>query len=81
MNKGSELKSGWLSILKNEKQLLVHSRNCNNIACIRDTIHRHIGSKKGAYKHTESSPRRLKEDEEVIQNLLNCINEFELFSF
>ena len=24
MNKGSKLKSGWLSILKNEKQLLVH---------------------------------------------------------
>ena len=81
MNKGSKLKSGWLSILKNEKQLLVHSRNCNNIARIRDTIHHHIGSKKGAYKHTESSPQRLKEDEEVIQNLLNCINEFECFPF
>ena len=38
MNKGSKLKSGWLSVLKNEKQVLVHSRNVNNIARIR-TIH------------------------------------------
>ena len=34
MNKGSKLKSGWLSILKNEKQLLVQGRNVNNIARI-----------------------------------------------
>ena len=61
MNKGSKLKSGWLFILKYEKQLLVNSRNRNNIACIRNAVHRHIGTKKGVYKHTESSPRRLKE--------------------
>ncbi|KAL8575003.1 hypothetical protein ACOMHN_064534 [Nucella lapillus] len=35
MNKGRKLKSGWLSILQNEKQLLVHSRNVNNVARIR----------------------------------------------
>jgi hypothetical protein len=34
MNKGSKMKSGWLSILQNEKQLLVHSRNVNNVAQI-----------------------------------------------
>lgn len=34
MNKGSKMKSGWLSILQNEKQLLVHSRNVNNAAQI-----------------------------------------------
>ena len=81
MNKDSKLKSGWLSILKNEKQLLVHSRNCKNIACIRNALHCHIGTKKGVYKHTESSPRRLKEDEQVVQDLLNCISEFESFPF
>ena len=32
MNKGSNMKSGWLSILQNEKQLLVHSRNVNNVS-------------------------------------------------
>ena len=79
MNKDSKLKSGWLSILKNEKQLMVHSINCNNISCIRNAVHRHIATKKGVYKHTESSPRRMKEDEQVV-NLLNCISEFEFFS-
>ena len=38
MNKGSKLKSGWLSFLENEKQVLIHSRNDINIARIR-TIH------------------------------------------
>ena len=65
MNKGSKLKSGWLSILKNEKQLLVHSGNCDNIACICNAVDRHTGAKKGVYKHTESSSGRLKEDELV----------------
>ena len=48
MNKGSKIKSGWLSIFKNEKQLLVHSRNFNNIAGIHSAVHCHIGAKKGA---------------------------------
>ena len=81
MNKGSKLKSGWLSILKNEKQLLVHSRNCNNIGCIRTVVHDHINKKKGAHKHSESMPLRLKCDEQVIQDLSHCINEFECFPF
>ena len=46
MNKGSKLKSGWLSILKNEKKLLVHSNNCNNIACTYSAVHCHIDAKK-----------------------------------
>ncbi|KAK7065892.1 hypothetical protein SK128_018960 [Halocaridina rubra] len=32
MNKDSKMKSGWLCILQNEKQLLVHSRSVNNVA-------------------------------------------------
>jgi hypothetical protein len=35
MNKGSKLKAGWHSILKNEKQLLVDTRNVNSIGRIR----------------------------------------------
>ena len=36
-------------------------------------MHRHIGIKKGVYKHAESSQRRLKEGEQVVQDLLSCI--------
>ena len=44
-------------------------------------MHRHIGTKKGVYKHTESSTWRLKGGEQVVQDLLNCISEFECFPF
>ena len=80
-NKGSKLKSDWLQILKNEKQILVHSRNDNNTACICNALHHHIGIKKGASKHTESPPWKLQEDEQVAQDLLNSISEFECFPF
>ena len=77
-NKDSKLIIRWLSILKNEKQLLVHSRNCNNIACICNALYRPVGTNKGVCKHTESYLRRLKE-EEVAQGLLNCISELKCF--
>jgi hypothetical protein len=38
MNKVSKMKSGWLSILRNEKQLLVHSSNVNNVTRIRAAL-------------------------------------------
>ena len=31
MNKGSKMKAGWLSILRNEKQLMADTKNFNNI--------------------------------------------------
>ena len=68
MSKNYKLKSGWLSTLKNEKQLLVHSRNCNNIPCICNVVQRHIRLQ-----------RRLKDDEQAVQDLLNCISEYECF--
>ena len=37
--------------------------------------------KKGVYKNSESSSRRLREDEQVVQDLLNGISEFESFAF
>ena len=81
MVKGSKLKIGWLSILNNETQLLVYSRNWNKKFCFCNAMHCHIGTKKGVCKHTESSPRRLKEVEQVARDLLNCISGFECFPF
>ena len=73
MNKGSKMKSGWLSILKNEKQLLVHSRNVNNIARIRTAHNATANRKTSKWKHSESNPKRIKEDEEGVQNLVECL--------
>ena len=44
-------------------------------------MHRHTGTKQEVYKHTESSPQTLKEDEQVAQDLLKCISEFGCFPF
>jgi len=46
MNKGSKLKSGWLAILNNEKQLLSNTRNVNNINRVRRAVHQHANRKR-----------------------------------
>lgn len=43
MNKGSKLKAGWLSILRNEKQLMTDTSNANNLGRIRVAVHNHAG--------------------------------------
>lgn len=81
MNKGSKLKSGWLSILKNEKQLLVHSRNVNNVARIRAAHNSAAKRKSTEWKHAECNPKRRKLDEECVQNIVECLNEYGSFPF
>ena len=76
MNKGSKLKSGWLSILKNEKQLLVHSRNVNNVARIRAAHNSSAKRKSTQWKHSECKPKRLKVDEECVKNISECLMEY-----
>lgn len=77
MNKGSKMKSGWLSILQNEKQLLVHSRNVNNVAKIR-AAHNALANRKDIKrKHKECGPKRMREDEQCVQDLVACMHEFD----
>ena len=81
MNKGSKMKSGWLSILKNEKQLLVHSRNVNNVAKIR-AAHNALANRKDIKrKHKECGPKRMREDEQCVQDLVACMHEFDSLPF
>ena len=81
MNKGSKMKSGWLSILQNEKQLLVHSRNVNNVAQIRAAHNALANRKEAKRKHTESGPKRMRDDEQCVQNLIACMYEFDAYPF
>jgi len=46
MNKGFKLKSGWLVILNNEKQLLSNTWNVNNISQVRAADHQHANHMK-----------------------------------
>ncbi|KAL8563863.1 hypothetical protein ACOMHN_034242 [Nucella lapillus] len=70
MNKGSKMKSGWLSILQNEKQLLVHSRNVNNVARIRTAYNVMANQEHSKRLHEECGPKRMREDEQCVQDLV-----------
>ena len=60
------LKSGWLSILQNEMQLLVHSRNVNNVARTR-AYHNVLANQNDAKKkHMECGPKRMRNDEQCV---------------
>ena len=77
MNKGSKLKSGWKNILKNEKMLLCHTRNANFVNRIRISLHKAAELKSSKPNlHKENSKSRLKRDELAVQDLENCIVEF-----
>ena len=82
INKGSKMKAGWLSFLKNKKkQQLVYSRNVNNVARIRAAHNASANHKKTNWKHTECSPKRMREDEKCVQNLVACMTEFNAYPF
>ena len=57
MNKGSMVKTGWLSMLKNEKLLLVHSRNVNNIARFKSHMNNAPRQERLNMMHTEYNPK------------------------
>ena len=76
MNRGSKLKAGWLAILDNEKQLLTNTRNANNVARVRATVMRRACQKKQKQKHVECGPLRMRTDEQAVQNIIACMEEF-----
>ncbi|MES9882370.1 MAG: hypothetical protein ABW185_15975 [Sedimenticola sp.] len=81
MNKGSKMKAGWLSILRNEKQLMADTINANNLARIRAALQRQLNRKQLSRKHNECSPKRMRVDEQAVQDLVSCIREFDCFPF
>ncbi len=81
MNKGSKMKVGWLSILRNEKQLMADTRNTNNLGIIRAALHNQVNRKQLSQNHNECAPARMCIDEQAIQDLISCIREFDCFPF
>jgi len=82
MNKGSKMKSGWLSILKNEKQLLVHNRNVNHVMRIRAAHNFQANRRESKLKHVECSSKQIREDEQLcVQDLVICLREFDSYPF
>ena len=75
INKGSKLKVGWLRILKNEKMLLVDTRNAAFMCKVRSSMHNTAKSKTLRQQHSENTVTHLKRDEKAVQNIVNCITE------
>lgn len=77
MNKGSKMKAGWMNILKNEKMLMIHSMNVNHVNKVRQSLHTSVNLKRTASDHRENSKKRRKVDEQAVQDLNACLEEYE----
>ena len=60
MNLNSKLKSGWLQLLHNDKQLFSVIRNTNNVARVKAVMQDNLKWKRLSRKHTECQPARIK---------------------
>ena len=76
MNKGSKMKSGWKSILKNERMLLTHTLTSNYVNRVRVSLHSLANLKRSACVHRENTSKRMTLDEKSIQDIDNCLVEF-----
>ena len=81
MNLNSKLKQGWLHLLHNDKQLFTTTRNANNIARIKQNMKSYLNSARKNRKHVECQPARMRKDEQAIQDLVECMDEFEACPF
>ena len=81
MNKGSKMKAGWKSILKNEKMLFTHTRTVDSVNRVRRSLHELANIKDSSKGHKENSTKRLLHDELGIQDLDKCLSEFECDPF
>ena len=81
MNKGSKMKAGWKRILKNEKMLLTHTRTVNYVNRVRSSLHALANLTEGAKCHKENTTTRPLLDERGVQDLDNCITEFDCDPF
>eukprot|EP00112_Aurelia_sp_Birch-Aquarium-sp1_P017443 Seg4042.3 transcript_id=Seg4042.3/GoldUCD/mRNA.D3Y31 product="hypothetical protein" protein_id=Seg4042.3/GoldUCD/D3Y31 len=76
MNKGSKMKAGWKKILKNEKMLLIHTRNANSVNRVRVALHAMANVRKATQDHRENSTIRLQADKQAVQDIDKCLTEF-----
>ena len=81
MNKGSKMKAGWKSIPKNESMLLSHTSTAYYINRVRVSLHKVSNIKATSNVHKENTKTRIKLDESSIQELDNCLIEFECDPF
>lgn len=72
MNTESKFKASWLSILRNEKQLVTNTRNANNIGCVHVFVHNQVSMKQ--LNHTRMYPQECVHDLRVFPLWHSCTN-------
>ena len=61
--------------------LLTHTRTVNSVNRVRSSLHALANLKESSKGHKENTTARLLLDEHAVQNLENCIKEFDCDSF
>ena len=60
---------------------MVNIHFSNHFGRIREKVRMHTGLKKRKSSHKECTPSRIRKDEAVVQDLLECYNEFQCIPF
>ena len=81
MNLNSKLKQGWLQLLQNEKQLFCTIRNANNVAKVKTFMKNDLKCERRDQRHVECQPARMRKDEQSLQDILACLNDFQADPF
>ena len=75
------MKAGWKRLLKNEIGLNVHVKNAYNISTIRHFLQNLIDAIKTKVIHKEDVRSKLRIDEQVVQDMLSLIDEWQCDPF
>ncbi len=59
----------------------MHSRNVNNVVQIRAAHNALANRRRSKRKHVECGQRRVRVDEQCVQDLISCVREFDSFPF
>ena len=60
---------------------MADTRYVNNLGRIRAALHNQVNRKQLSRKHNECAPTQMCMDEQVVQDLISCIREFDCFPF
>ena len=81
MNLDSNLKKGWLQLLQNDTQLVCTTPNVNHLARIKTALKNNLNCNRRHQKHVECQPERMKKDEQAVQVLILCMDDFDADPF
>ena len=74
-------KVGYVQLLQNDKQLFSTTQNAKNAARVKEKMKMYLNSNRHNQRHVECHPARLIKDEQAVQDLLTCMDEFNADAF